>query len=103
MFGSRAWVRYIVTSLHSYIVEAAVELRIETANTKLQTPGKLQAPTAGRGLELGTWDFFGVWCLELGVCTSRVLIGLWRVYSQDSQIMPHSHRAEADVEVGERD
>src|SRR5882724_12033909 len=39
----------------------------QTPNTKLQTPEKLQARSAGRGLELGTWDFFGVWSLVFGV------------------------------------
>src|SRR5258705_3750242 len=46
---------------------------IKAPNTKHQTPKKLQtleklqARSAGRGLELGTWDFFGVWSLVFGV------------------------------------
>ena len=44
---------------------------------KLQVPSsKFQARSAGGGLELGTWDFFGAWflvfdsaiSLELGLC-----------------------------------
>ena len=35
---------------------------------KLQVPSsKFQARSAGGGLELGTWDFFGVWSLVFGV------------------------------------
>src|SRR6266498_3252734 len=57
-------------------------------NTKHQTPMKLQAPSskrqrgskfparsAGRGLELGTWDLFGVWSLVFGVWSLFVSIG----------------------------
>src|SRR5438045_1819660 len=50
---------------------------IETPNTKLQTPEKLQVPSSKRGprfggwhLEFGTWDFFGVWCLVFGALRS---------------------------------
>jgi len=46
----------------------------QTPNTKHQAPStreapssKFQARSAGRGLELGTWDFFGVWSLVFGV------------------------------------
>src|SRR5207248_7652329 len=50
-------------------------------NTKHQTPEKLQARSAGRGLELGTWDFFGVWSLVLGVSIPGFLwslvLGIW--------------------------
>jgi len=47
----------------------------QTPNTKLQTPEKLQAPNCklqrvGRGLELGTWDFFGGWSLVFGFSIS---------------------------------
>src|ERR1051325_7950512 len=44
--------------------------RTEASNSKLQTPGKLQAPTPkplGRGLEFGAFLEFGVWSLEFGV------------------------------------
>ena len=39
----------------------------QTPSSKHQRSSKLQAQarSAGRGLELRTWDFFGVWCLEL--------------------------------------
>src|SRR6266511_817163 len=43
------------------------QLKLQTRNTRLQTPEKLEARSAGRGLELGTWDFFGVWSLVFGV------------------------------------
>jgi hypothetical protein len=49
----------------------------QTPNTKLQTPEKLQARSAGRGLELGTWDFFGVWSLVFSVFRFRDFSGAW--------------------------
>src|SRR6267142_716158 len=39
----------------------------QTPSSKLQRSSKLQARSAGRGLELGNWDFFGVWSLVFGV------------------------------------
>src|SRR5207245_11155463 len=50
--------------------------RLQTPNTKHQAPEKLQARSAGRGLELGTWDFFGVWSLVFGVSIPGFL---WRL------------------------
>ena len=46
-----------------------MELRFkhQTPNTKHQRSSKLQARGVGCGLELGTWDFFGVWSLVFGV------------------------------------
>src|SRR5439155_3074313 len=70
----------------------AVRVRIKAPNTKHQTPMKLQVPSskhrrgskfqarsAARGLELGTWDLFGVWSLVFGVsipvsCAIRVCV-----------------------------
>jgi hypothetical protein len=53
----------------------------QVPNTKLQTPEKLQARSAGGGLELGTWDFFGVWSLVFGVSIPGFLwslvFGVW--------------------------
>src|SRR6266487_2320536 len=44
----------------------------ETPNPKHQAPEKSQASNSKTGrrlaaLELGTWSFFGVWCLVFGV------------------------------------
>src|SRR6266853_5000992 len=39
----------------------------QTPSSKLQRSSKLEARSEGRGLELGTWDFFGVWSLVFGV------------------------------------
>jgi hypothetical protein len=39
----------------------------QTPNTREAPSSKFQARSAGRGLELGTWDFFGVWSLVFGV------------------------------------
>src|SRR5436309_12762208 len=41
--------------------------KLQIPNSRLQTPEKLQARSARRGLELGTWRFFGVWSLVFGV------------------------------------
>src|SRR5216117_3075803 len=46
----------------------------QTPSSKLQRSSNLQARSAGRGLELGTWDFFGVWSLVFGV---SILDLLW--------------------------
>jgi hypothetical protein len=43
------------------------ESKHQTPNTKHQRSSKLQTLRKGRGLELGTWDFFGVWSLVFGV------------------------------------
>ena len=48
----------------------------QVPNTKLQTPEKLQARSTGRGLELGAWDFFGVWSLVFGVSIAGFLWSL---------------------------
>src|SRR6266568_6823563 len=51
----------------------------QTPSSKLQRSSNLQPRSAGRGLELGTWDFFGVWSLVFGVLrigTSQEL-GIW--------------------------
>jgi len=39
----------------------------QAPNTRKAPSSKFQAGSAGRGLELGTWDFFGVWNLVFGV------------------------------------
>src|SRR6266545_4047377 len=41
--------------------------KIQAPNTREAPSSKFQARSAGRGLELGTWDFFGVWSLVFGV------------------------------------
>src|SRR5207247_6674022 len=50
-------------------------------SSKLQRSSMLQARSAGRGLELGTWDFFGVWSLVFGVSIPGFLwslvFGIW--------------------------
>src|SRR6266511_4406156 len=48
----------------------------QTPSSKLQRSSKLQARSAGRGLELGTWDFFGVWSLVFGVSIPELLWSL---------------------------
>src|SRR5213596_1854022 len=48
----------------------------QTPSSKLQRSSKLQARGAGRGLELGTWDFFGVWSLVFGVSIPGLLWSL---------------------------
>src|SRR5439155_12875535 len=49
---------------------------IKAPNTKLQTPKKSQAPNPNSApdaaaLELGIWNFSGVWCLGFGVSPCR--------------------------------
>jgi hypothetical protein len=48
----------------------------QTPSSKLQRSSKLQARRAGRALELGTWDFFGVWSLVFGVSIPDLLWSL---------------------------
>src|SRR5204862_1699713 len=44
------------------------ESKHQTPNTREAPSSTFQAPrSAGRGLELGTWDLFGVWSLVFGV------------------------------------
>src|SRR5438128_3464141 len=54
--------------------------KFQTPNTKHQAPEKLQARSAG-GLELGTWDFLGVWSLVFGVSIPgffwSLVFGIW--------------------------
>ena len=50
----------------------------QTPSSKLQRSSKLQARSAGRGLELGTWDFFGVWSLVFGVSIPGFLCLVFR-------------------------
>jgi hypothetical protein len=45
----------------------------QTPNTREAPSSKFQARSAGRGLELGTWDFFDVWSLVFGVWRWGVL------------------------------
>src|SRR5438477_5976846 len=54
--------------------ESNTRQQVSLRNTKHQTPNtreapssKFQARNAGRGLKLGTWDFFAVWSLVFGV------------------------------------
>src|SRR5438876_1251962 len=73
-------------------------------NTKHQAPreapgSKFQAPRAGGGLELGTWDFFGVWSLVFAVrSVSSVFRWTW---SQEAQVVPDAPRAHSHVEIRE--
>src|SRR6266478_6631057 len=73
---------------HSVKLRAGRGIKLQIPNsrlprsTKSQTPNtKLQARSAGRGLELGTWDFFGVWSLVFGVSIPELLwslrLGAW--------------------------
>src|SRR6266540_6600785 len=48
------------------------EWRMETPNTKLQTPDNVQsssskAPTSREKSGCGDWEIFGVWCLNIGI------------------------------------
>ncbi len=53
----------------------------QAPNTGEAPSSKFQARSAGRGLELGTWDFFGVWSLVFGVSIPGFLwssvFGIW--------------------------
>src|SRR6059036_1434510 len=53
----------------------------QTPNTREAPSSKFQARSVGRGLELGTWDFFGVWSLVFGVSIPGFLwslvFGIW--------------------------
>src|SRR5205814_9902949 len=46
----------------------------QTPNTREASSSKFQARSSGRGLELGTWDFFGVWCLVFGALIVEPMI-----------------------------
>src|SRR5437773_9723384 len=45
-------------------------MKLQVPSSKHQRGSKFQARIAGRGLELGTWDLFGVWSLVFGVSIS---------------------------------
>ena len=62
-------------------------------STRSQTPNtKLQARGAGRALEIGTWDFFGVWSLVFGVSIRRFLwfLVFRSAAAQKLRCAPHS-------------
>src|SRR5216117_2476549 len=65
----------------------------QTPSSKLQRSSKLQARSAGRGLVLGTWDFFGVWSLVFGVLRfgTSLELGLWCLVFRSP--LPRWHRS----------
>jgi hypothetical protein len=59
----------------------APNTRQQAPNTREAPSSKFQTRSAGRGLELGTWDLFGVWSLVFGVWNLVLLwslkFGIW--------------------------
>src|SRR6266540_6421173 len=96
------------------------EWRMETPNTKLQTPDNVQsssskAPTSREKSGCGDWEIFGVWCLNIGiwnfVCSTLQRFnastlqrsGVWRGSQASRRPSPRKLRAnnvDASVRAG---